>query len=144
MGDDELFREFEHTGDLGIDVTAPTRAELYARATTALGRLMVEPGGIEIRARRVIEAGSQTGASSDADLMHDLLSAALNVFLADGFIWRDAAVTEVGALLEAELAGERYDPRRHVFLTEIKAVTYHALAVEQAGAQWRARIVFDV
>jgi SHS2 domain-containing protein len=42
------------------------------------------------------------------------------------------------------LIGEQFDPRRHVMLTELKAVTYHQLNVEGAEGGWKARIVFDV
>jgi len=138
--DDDLFQEFEHTGDLGIELSAPTRAALFARAATALARLMVEPDGIVARDRRHIEVRADT----DADLMHDLLAAALNLFLADAFIWREVAVREQDDSLAAEFAGERFDPSRHHLLTEIKAVTYHQLEAGRAGPQWRARIVFDI
>jgi protein archease len=140
-GDDELFREFEHTGDIGIEVTAPTRADLFARAATALARLMVEAGGIDARERRRIEVS----AEDDAEAMHDLLAAALNLFLADGFIWREVAVREHGTSLTAEFAGEPFDPKRHTLVTELKAVTYHQLAAGRSPVGgWQARIVFDV
>ncbi|HYB89714.1 MAG TPA: archease [Candidatus Binataceae bacterium] len=138
--DNDLFREFEHTGDLGIELNAPTRAAMFARAATALGRLMVEADGIVARERRRIEVR----AATDADLMHDLLADALNLFLADGFIWREVNVEERGDSLLAEFAGESFDPSRHQLLTEIKAVTYHELQAGRAGAQWRARILFDI
>ena len=43
------------------------------------------------------------------DLLHDFLAAALNLFLVDGFIWRDVAVEDRGTHIEAELRGERLD-----------------------------------
>ncbi len=139
-GDGELFREFEHTGDIGIELDAPSRIELFARALVAIGRLMVEPDGIRLLEERRIELA----AASDADLMHDLLSAALNLFLADGFIWRDASVAEKDGGLAATLSGEPFDRRRHSLIQELKAVTYHRLSVEKSNNGWRARIVFDV
>ncbi len=139
--DEPLYREFEHTGDLGIEVEAPTRATLFTRAATALARIMVEPEGVNTIEERTLEVA----ADSDDDLMHDLLADALNLFLADGFIWRDVSIVERGpTTLIATFAGEPYDPHRHRLLTEIKAVTYHELKVERIGANWRARIVFDV
>ncbi len=138
--DEELFREFEHTGDIGIELSAASRIALFAHAVTALARLMVEPDAIRASERREIVVN----ADGDDDLMHDLLAAALNVFLADGFIWRDAEVDERDHQLAARLLGEQFDGKRHRLLTEIKAVTYHQLAVEHAGDRWRARIIFDV
>ncbi len=136
----ELFREFEHTGDLGIELEAATREELFARALLALARLMVEPQGIRPRAEHRIELPP----GSDADLMHDLLSAALTLFLADGVIWSEASVSHHDGNLIATLRGEPFDARRHTLVRELKAVTYHRLLVERAADRWRARIIFDV
>ncbi|MGD0072768.1 MAG: archease [Candidatus Binataceae bacterium] len=136
----DFFVEFEHTGDVGVEIVAPSRPELFARAVVALGRLMV--AGEEIRAveSRTISAA----ADNDCDLMHDLLAAALNLFLIDGFIWLEAAVDDRGGELTARLTGERFDPARHEFRGEIKAVTYHQLEVAPApNGDWRARIIFD-
>lgn len=138
--DRKLFREFEHTGDLGIELEAPTRLELFANAALALAHLMVAAQGISPRESRVIE----TSAETDEDLMHDMLAAALNVFLADGFIWCETRAQELPGGVAVTLHGEQFDPRRHQLLTEIKAVTYHELRVERRRGLWRARIVFDV
>jgi SHS2 domain-containing protein len=136
-----LFREFEHTGDLGIELDAPSRLDLFGRAMLALAHLMVEPDGVRPFEERTIEVA----AASDADLVHDLLSAGLTLFLADGFIWCTASCTERDGAVVARLGGEPYDPRRHRLIQELKAVTYHGLVVEQRNdGRWRARIVFDV
>jgi len=137
---EDFFSEFEHTGDVGIELAAPSRLELFGRAVVALGRLMV--AGEEIRA---IESRTITAsADNDCDLMHDLLASALNLFVVDGFIWREAAVDGRGAELTARLTGEDFDPARHEFRGEIKAVTYHQLEVAPASdGSWRARIIFD-
>lgn len=134
-------REIEHTGDAGIVVDAPSRARLFARAALGMARLMVEEDGIAAIERREIEAQGR----DDAERLHDLLSAALNLFLADGFIWCDAEADEDDERVTLALSGERFDPGRHTLLGEIKAVTYHQLSVVQTGAGgWQARIIFDV
>ena len=135
-----LYREFEHTGDLGIEVTAPTRAELFRRAALALAAVLVEPSDVECAEPRTIEIT----AGDDIDLMHDLLTELLQLFAADGFIWRDATVEEHGRTLHVMLQGESFDPSRHASRGEIKAVTYHQLTVENVSNEWRTRIIFDV
>ncbi len=135
---DEFFTEFEHTGNVGIELAAPSRLELFRRAVIAMAHLMV---GGEVRPA---ESRTVTAiADNDADLMHDLLAAALNVFLVDGFVWKDASIDERDGELSAQLLGEPYDPARHEFRGEIKAVTYHQLEVARAGEDWRARVIFD-
>ena len=138
MGE-EFFTEFEYTGDVGIELTAPSRLELFRRAVIAMARLMV--AGEEIR---TVETRTVMAiADNDADLMHDLLAEALNVFLVDAFVWQDASIDERNGELSVHLIGEPYDPARHEFRGEIKAVTYHQLEVSQAGENWRARVIFD-
>jgi SHS2 domain-containing protein len=47
--------------------------------------------------------------------------------------------------LKLRLWGETFDPQRHEFRTEIKAVTYHELAVtQQKDGTWKTRIIFDI
>ena len=46
--------------------------------------------------------------------------------------------------LTAKVGGETIDPERHEIYTEIKAVTYHGLRIEQKGSRWYAEILFDV
>ena len=139
MGEQPKYRELEHTGDLAIEVTAATREELFAHSLVAMARLMVEEDGIAAAERREIRGD----AGDDADMIRDLLAAALNLFLIDGFIWRAAEVKIQDGAVVAALTGEQYDSQRHQLLEEIKAVTYHRLAVEKFGDTWRATIVFD-
>jgi SHS2 domain-containing protein len=138
--DAPLYRELEHTGDLGIEVTAPTRAELFRRAALALAALLVEPSNIETREARPVEI---TGGD-DVDLMHDLMTELLQLFAADDFIWCDVCVAEQGRTLHVTLHGESFDPARHTPRGEIKAVTYHQMTVERVSNEWRTRIIFDV
>jgi len=132
--------EIEHTGDLAIEVIADTREELFAEALTAMSRLMVASDLICMTDDRPITVS----AGNDDEALRDLLAAALNVFVIDGFIWYDAELREdeAGSLI-ARLKGEQFDPARHHLLEEIKAVTYHRLSVEHIGDGWRAIVVFD-
>ena len=138
---EQWLREFEHTGDLGIEVTAPSRGELFRRAAIAMASAMVDAAGVVKRENREI----QIAAISDTDLMHDALRKLLEAFMIDGFIWSEVAVEEEPHGLKLRLWGETYDLRRHEFRTEIKAVTYHEIAVtQQKDSNWRTRIIFDV
>jgi SHS2 domain-containing protein len=136
----DLFREFEHTGDLGIELAAPTRGELFRRAAVALAALLVETASVAEIDQREIAVQAET----DLDLMHDLLAELIVLFTAEGFIWRDASVKEADRSLRVTLRGERFDPTRHACRGEIKAVTYHQLMVENSSDGWRSRVIFDV
>ena len=138
---EEFIRECEHTGDAGIEVEAPSRADLFACAAIGLARIMVAPDGIMPRETHTITVFGD----SDDDLMLDALSDALDLFQCDGFIWRDVTVEErAGGGIELKLLGEQFSRYRHLMLTELKAVTCDQLNVECADGEWKARIVFDV
>ncbi len=138
---DHWFQEFEHTGDLGVEVTAQSRTELFRRAAIAMAGVMVDTAGVVKRQSREV----QVSGISDTDLMHDVLSRLLEIFIIDNFIWSEVAVDEKPEGLHLRLWGEAYDPSRHEFRTEIKAITYHQLAVtHQNDGNWRTRIIFDI
>jgi len=138
--DEDIFREIEHTGDVGIEIEADSSAELFRRAAVAIARLMVDTAGVRALERRDLAIPP----ADDLDLMHDMLSDLLRTFVVDGFIWSAAAVEEAGAGLNVRLFGESFDPVRHEFHQEIKAVTYHELTVRNENGRWFARVIFDV
>ncbi len=140
MTTEEFIREFEHTGEAGIEVDAPSRADLFACAAIGVARIMVAPDGIMSHETHVITVFGD----GDEDLLHEALSDALNLFLCDGFIWRDATVEERPETIILKLTGESFDPRRHEMLTELKAISYHQLNVERDEEGWKARIVFYI
>lgn len=136
-----LFREIEHTADLGIEVEADTPHELFRRAGLALLSLMVGLDKVEAREERE----NVVQAEGWEDLLHDWLSSLLHQFLQDGFIAASITIDDLDAnRVRARLAGEKLDYDRHAFETEIKAVTYHQLAVKCEKGRWRARVIFDV
>jgi SHS2 domain-containing protein len=136
-----LFREIDHTADLGIEVEADTLDDLFRRSGLALFSLMVSLDGVEAREEReeVVQAEGWE------DLLHDWLSCLLHRFLQEGFIAAMITIDEIDAAhIRARLAGEKLDYDRHEFETEIKAVTYHQLSVACEDGRWRARVIFDV
>jgi SHS2 domain-containing protein len=136
-----LFREIEHTADIGIEVEADTAHELFRRAGLALFSLMVGLEEVEMREEReeIVQAEGWE------DLLHDWLSRLLHNFLQGGFIAAKITVDELDAThIRARLAGEKLDYERHNFETEIKAVTYHQLSVTCENGRWLARVIFDV
>src|SRR5205085_4911237 len=93
---DEGFRPFEHTGDLGLEVWAPTPERLHALAAIALAAQEVEVP----EAGRGSEAAHATGIQASFDLEGqdpaDLLVHWLNTSLLEAAlrraVWTGAAV----------------------------------------------------
>jgi SHS2 domain-containing protein len=135
------FHEIEHTADLGIEVEADSVAGLFRCAGQALFSLLVSTEHVQVHEERRVAVQ----ADDWEELLHDWLARLLREFLQDGFIAAVIAVEEIEAThIQARLGGEKLDYARHEFETEIKAVTYHQLAVTQEDDRWRARVIFDV
>jgi len=115
--------------------------ELFAHAAWAMFDLMSD--ATTIRPQHTV-----TLSVSAADL-EDLLVRWLGELLYLYDTQRFLCCTFTFTLLEpthliATVAGETLDPSRHPIDTEIKAVTYHQIAVEQVGEHWQARVIFDL
>ena len=77
--------------------------------------------------------------------MFNWLRALLCFWTVKGRLVVSARIVEISETrLVARVCSDRYDADRHCLQTEIKAVTYHDLTVEQVEEGWVARVVFDV
>lgn len=132
---------FDHTADLGIECSGRTMKELLEKTAAAMLDCMFE--------RDELEATEEHTLSAAGDDREELLINYLREILyrvnGKGFLPKEIAITSLdGARLTCRLAGEPYDGDRHHWKGEIKAVTYHAVAIEEGPAGLTARVVLDV
>jgi len=136
---------FNHTADLGIEITGRTKKELFAKALWSLMDVLIErrepvEGISNFRRRTLTVEGSDI-----ADLLVNYLREVLYLFNGKSLMIGKCEITECGnKKLAARLSLEPYDPKKHVMKTEIKAVTYHGLSVKKRKRGWMARVIFDV
>jgi SHS2 domain-containing protein len=132
---------FEHTADLGLRATAPDLPSLFTEMAKCLLSAMVEdPASVQPRE----EVGIELSSTNREFLLFDWLKELLLRFETDHWLFAafDVQVTDAG--LTATVRGETYDPERHVLAHEVKAITYHALKVEQHGGEWLAEVIVDI
>jgi SHS2 domain-containing protein len=136
-----VYQPIDHTGDLGMLVFGADLHELFAHAAWGLFDLMTDAERVEPRSSRDLSVE----AIDLEDLMVRWLGELLYAYDTDRFLTTSAAFhTLEPAGLRATLGGEKFDAARHPIDTEIKAVTYHQIAVERLDAGWRARVIFDI
>ena len=136
-----IYQAIDHTGDLGMLVFGADLRELFAHAAWGLFDLMTDAERIEPRLNRDLTVE----AIDLEDLMVRWLGELLYAFDTHRFLAVNAAFhTLEPTRLRATLRGDIFDAARHPIDTEIKAVTYHQIAVERLGAGWQARVIFDI
>jgi SHS2 domain-containing protein len=135
------YRVFDHTADLGVEVTAATVEELYAGAAFALFDLLTDLSAVRAGiAREIIVTGEDP-----ADLLVNFLREVLYMWNGRGFLIKTCLIREATQQrVKAILRGETFDSDRHRIKQEIKAVTYHQASVCETDEGWAAKVVFDV
>ena len=138
-------REIDHTGDVGLRVRADTLPQLFERAAAGAFYVLSDPSDVApAESTSLIVRGRDREA-----LLLRWLSELNYRHTVDRRLYTDFAVssvTETGDewVLEATVRGEPIDPDRHVVYTEIKAVTFHGLAVQPTDDGWEAQVIFDM
>lgn len=135
------YRVLEHTADVGFEAWGATREEAFASAACALQDLMVDLTAIAPREEMVLRIEGEDAPA----LLVNWLSHILYLFDAEGRVFHDFKVQRLeDRALEAVAHGEKFDRALHTVKLQVKAITYHQLALEQTPEGWRARVFVDI
>ena len=137
----DIYEPLSHTGDLGMVAYGQDLPELFAHAAWAMFDLMSD--ATTIRPQRTVTLNDS--AVDLENLLVRWLSALLYLYDTQRLLCCTFHCTLCEPThVTATVAGEPLDPDRHPIDTEIKAVTYHQIAVEQIAGRWQARVIFDL
>ena len=136
-----MYEYFDHTADVGIRLSAPDLNQLFAEAGRALMGLIVDNID-DVHPEQ--EFQFQVEGSERDYLLFDWLSELIRHFESTGVVLSRFEVETSAGGLAARGWGEPLDPRRHHLGNEVKAVTYHQLAVTQNDDGWRAQVILDI
>lgn len=137
-----VYRLFDHTADLGMEIYGEDARTLFINAAMALFDLLVSPVG----------EGDSCGESEDIEVTGedwpDLMVNWLREML---YLWagRQRIPVELNVdIIEetricARLVTCEFNPDRHIVEKEIKAVTYHQVETGPRDNQWWARVILD-
>ncbi len=131
----------DHTADFGIEVWAGNAGALFAGAAEALFDLIVPRGELRPEATRSLAVVGADWPDLLVNWLRELL-----------YLWNGKQLLVCGAVvdsicpesIDALIAVDRYDPRRHHIENEVKAVTYHLARVEEVSGRWTAQFIVDV
>jgi SHS2 domain-containing protein len=137
----EWMETIDHTADTGVVVRAAGVEELFERAALGMFHLIADLSGV--RPARTVQV---TVAAPDREALLVRWLSELNfLHQTENILFVEFNVKEyTDTALKAAARGEPVAAGRHHVHTEIKAVTFHDLHVEQKGEAWEARVLFDV
>jgi SHS2 domain-containing protein len=131
----------DHTADSGIIVRARDQEELFARAAWGMFSIITDLNAVQPAQSEIIVVTALDRESllvrwlSELNFQHATRHQLFCCF--DILELSDDRVV-------AEVSGEAFAADRHAIYTEIKAVTFHGLHLEQGPAGWRAQVIFDL
>jgi protein archease len=137
----KAYETFDHTADIGIRAFGRTPEEVFIHAAEALFNVLTDLGSIRGRLTREVEVRG----SDLEDLLVRWLGELLYLCEGEGYLFQEFSIVQLTPTsLKAAARGERFDPARHEFKTEIKAVTYHQVEVSQKGETWVGKVILDL
>jgi SHS2 domain-containing protein len=134
------FEFIDHTADVGILVTAPTPEGMFETAALAFTELVTKVDSLNLRLERKFRLHEDDMET----LLVTWLQELLYLLDTEDLVFGRFQVKLQESSLEATAWGDVFDPEIHPMKTEIKAVTYHQLEVEQNDQGWQARVIFDI
>ena len=131
----------EHTADMGLHCKAPTLERLFECAARGMFEIIASLDRVSLTE----SAQLSLEAANLEELFVSWLEELLYLWESKRILLSKFTVSSVKSrLLEAEVAGETYDPSRHELQSEIKAATYHDLRIEHHDDGWEVQVIFDL
>ena len=142
------YKFFNHTADIGIEISGRTKKDLFTNAAKALFDVLIESNESKSNSEEKRQKRQRTVTMKGLDvedLLINFLREILYLFNGEGWVLSQCEIVESGnKRLKAQLIGEPFNKEKHLIKTELKAITYSGLSVEKQKSGWKARVIFDV
>ena len=136
-------KEFElldiATADMAFAAYGRTLDELFSNAAKAVTSIMFE-GDIGQKIVRKMKLEED----EDIVLLQKWLSEIVYLHDSERLLFSRFDVRTDGRRLSATIYGEKYDPKKHKFIIDIKAVTYHRMSIDKTKEGYMCTVVVDV
>ena len=130
-----------HTADIGVKVYGKDLAELFKNAAYAMFDIIADLDGL----KSSVERSVVVDAPNREELLLSWLGELLYLFYTRQIIFFDFQIEEIDDMrVKATVSGRHVGENRNRLKTEIKAVTYHELKIEEKDSNFVATIIFDV
>jgi SHS2 domain-containing protein len=128
----------DHTADIAVRAKGKDMNQAFENAAYALFDTMCDASTVKPLKVKKVEISS----TDMEQLLVDWLSRLLFICDVDDMLFSEFEVRISGNTLKAKMKGEKLDAKRHELKTDIKAITYHMLEVDEASNT--VQVLFDV
>ncbi len=140
------FRFLEHTADVQIESWGPTLEEAFSQ--TALSLMATITPNINIISP-TIQKIMEIEAEDKESLLFDFLSEFLYIFDVEDLVFSEISVETITKkqekyYLKAILKGEVFNKNIHEIGTEVKAITYSFMEINENKENVNIKVVFDI
>lgn len=142
-----MYKIVEHTADVALAVSAKDLASLFRDAAAGFGEVVFEDSTIHDAEAREIELS----AIYLEELLILWLSELNYLLTVHKWVFRTTRDIEIKQIdraeawqLKARIGGEQLNHQRHYIYSDIKAVTYHQMKIEESGGRLFTKVVFDI
>ena len=140
------FRFLDHTADVQVECWGVSLEEAFSQCALSL-MAVITPDLSKITP--TIDKEFWISAEDKESLLFDFLSEFLYIFDVDGLLFNDIWVvyinrTQLGYEMKAILKGEKFDKNKHEIGTEVKAITYSFMEINESLKKVELKVVFDI
>ena len=127
------YEYIDHTADVQARCYGPTLEKAFEQAVYSL-MATISPNLKKIKT--LVNKSITVKAEDKQALLFDFLSEFLYIFDVEGLIFSKVIVNKIkkeanGYILEADVRGEKFDKSKHEIGTEVKAITYSYMNIEE-------------
>ncbi|TFG05064.1 MAG: archease [Promethearchaeota archaeon] len=136
----------DHTADVQVKSWGKTLEEAFTQTAYSL-MATISPNLQKISS--IIRKSLKIQAEDKQALLFDFLSEFLYIFDVEGLIFGDIVVNYIKKIndeyeLQADMKGEKFNKDSHEIGTEVKAITYSFMKIEEKEHKVTISIVFDI
>jgi SHS2 domain-containing protein len=139
------FELIEHTADIGIKAHGSTLAELFENSAKGMFSIIAGEGYKAQGSNAVRNIDINTDKDDLEEVLVSWLSELLYIFNREKIYFSDFKILSLNnRSIKAEATGVNIDLYQSSLYTEIKAVTFHNLKIEENMEGFSCAIIFDV
>ena len=140
------YKFLDHTADVSVEIQGKSLEEAFEQ--TAYSLMETISPSFKIMSP-IIEKTIEIEAEDKEALLFDFLSEFLYLFDVEELIFNKINVHFIKKdrgkyYLRAKVSGEKFDKQKHELGTEVKAITYSFMSIEEKKKNVKINIVFDI